>query len=177
MTKEEYNKHKVVFEKWIKGEKLQYYNETKGEWVNIENPLWNYHTEYRIYPRPKKIEFKDCTFCLSEYIVDESDVRWINPLMLCSDARRRYALFKEEVVAKAYAILPKLIRIMGQYNKEWIPNWKDSSIKYILYYCNDDITKNYTSNTRNLLAFKSEEIRDRFLEDHEDLIKIAKPLL
>ena len=177
MTKEEYNKHKKLIEEWGNGAKIQYYDKNEEEWFNTKNPIWDYNTEYRIAPRPKKIEFKDCTFCLSEYIVDESDVRWINPLMLCSDSRRKYALFKEEEAAKAYAILPKLIRIMGQYNDEWIPNWKDGSIKYILYYYNDNITKNHTSNTRSLLAFKSEEIRDRFLEDHEDLIKIAKPLL
>lgn len=163
-----------LFDAWLDGKEIQLYSIHKEEWIDIKNPIWDKKTKYRV--KPTKIEFKDCSFNEEEYGVNTWG-RIAAFTIEDYDIEHRKCFIKDIKTAEAYAVLPQLIRIMGQYNEDWIPDWKDGSIKYILYYYNDNITKNHTSNTRSLLAFKSEEIRDKFLEDHKDLIEIAKPLL
>ena len=64
-----------------------------------------------------------------------------------------------------------------KYNEGWKPFWKDQKIKYFIRTYNDrlDLDDSYSAN--RILTFKDSETRDRFFEDHRDLIEIAKPFL
>ena len=89
----------------------------------------------------------------------------------------RKGFIKNKKVAEAYAVLPQLIRLVDEYNKGWKPNYKDGDCKYYVGCYEGNLELFVNSYTQRLLVFKSAEIRDKFLEDHRDLIEIAKPLL
>lgn len=174
MTKEEYKKHKQLIEEWSNGEKIQYYNKTKEEWVNTENPLWDYYSEYRI--KPTKIEFKDCSFNDEEYKVDTFG-KVITPETAFFNIENRINFIKDKEIAEAYAVLPQLIRLRDEYNEGWKPDWEIEYVKYYIRVYKNKWHLDYHSSAHCLLAFKTEETRDRFFEDHRDLIEIAKPFL
>lgn len=93
-----------------------------------------------------------------------------------NDSRDRN-IFPTEEEAKASIALAQLCQLRDIYNDGWKPNYKDDNVKYLLYYWGDTITKSHTTGASNLLIFKTEEFRDKFLENFKDLIEIAKPLL
>ena len=82
---------------------------------------------------------------------------------------------KEE--AEACIALAQLCQLRDRYNEGWKPDYKDNSVKYTLYFWEDNITQTHSTGARNLLAFKNATIRDKFLENFRDLIETAKPLL
>lgn len=86
-------------------------------------------------------------------------------------------IFPTKEEAKACLALSQLCQLRDFYNDGWKPDYKDDNVKYLLYYWGDTITKSHTTGASNLLIFKTEKLRDKFLENFEDLIKIAKPLL
>ena len=176
MTREGYNKHKELIEAWSNGAEIQYHSEDKG-WLTTENPRWIFNLEYRI--KPTKIEFEDCSFNEIEYKVDKIgkvvEVR-VDRIKI-NNNRTKSTLFKDKEIAEAYAVLPQLIRLRDEYNEGWIPNWKDKEDKYSIGCHEDDLCLFENISTQSLLIFKSSEIRDKFFNDHRDLIEIAKPLL
>ena len=86
-------------------------------------------------------------------------------------------VFPTRTEAEACLALSQLCQLRDRYNDGWKPDWEDSYVKYILYYWGDDITKTHCTNARTLLSFKTQKLRDEFLENFRDLIEIAKPLL
>jgi len=65
----------------------------------------------------------------------------------------------------------------GEDQVDWC-DWNDDSVyKYTILFQGHDIHSGLYFCTRRYLAFKTLEIRDRFLEDRRDLIEQAKPLL
>ena len=83
---------------------------------------------------------------------------------------------KEE--AKACLALAQLCQLRDRYNNGWKPDWKNSTeTKYIIEINRDYITKTFYNHTKRILAFKTKNIRDKFLENFRDLIETAKPLL
>ena len=178
MTKEGILKHKEVFDAWLSGAKVQYYGEKTKKWIDINNPSWELIIKYRI--KPKTIEFKDCSFNRTEYKVNKigNIIEIIVSRIKTNNNRTKSTLFKDKEIAEAYAVLPKLIRLRDEYNEGWKPDWgKDKSTKWVIYLSDNNINAGITSYAHYQLTFKTEEIRDRFLEDHKDLIEIAKPLL
>ena len=71
--------------------------------------------------------------------------------------------------------LRKLIwlRDSKYYNDGWKPDWTDSYEKCIIYMRSNGIIKSHATYSFEHLAFKSEEIRDVFYDNHLDLIKEA----
>ena len=86
-------------------------------------------------------------------------------------------VFPTRAEAEACLALSQLCQLRDRYNDGWKPDWEDSYVKYILYYWGDDITKTHCTNARTLLSFKTQKLRDEFLENFRDLIETAKPLL
>lgn len=73
--------------------------------------------------------------------------------------------------------LCQLIQLRDCYNEDWHPDWADNNIKYVIQ-CNVDvIAKNIKYGEQSVLAFKTREIRDEFLENFRNLIEVAKPLI
>ena len=83
---------------------------------------------------------------------------------------------KEE--AEACLALAQLCQLRDRYNEGWKPDWEyEEEVKFNIFYSRNSIVKStcYMSNT--VLVFKTEELRDKFLENFRDLIETAKPLL
>lgn len=174
MTKEEYNKHKKLIEEWGNGKQIQYYSEDNECWMSIQTPSWRLETKYRI--KPTKIDFIDCDFDDEEYSINEwGNISIIKPKDYKFEHRINF--IKDRETAEAYAVLPQLIRLRDKYNEGWKPDWNNKNIKYTIEKFNTDLIVSTTYNSTNLITFKTEETRDRFFEDHRDLIEIAKPFL
>ena len=103
-----------------------------------------------------------------------SDVVTSGSMRTVDSVKNRFPT-KEE--AEACIALAQLCQLRDRYNDGWKPDWEDSYVKYILYYWGDDITKTHCTNARTLLSFKTQKLRDEFLENFRDLIETAKPLL
>ena len=176
MTREVILKNKEIFDAWLDGAEVQYYDKDIDKWIDIVNPSWCLDYEYRIKPKPTKIEFEDCHFNETEYCVNIHN----EVLEYSIDYFRmsnRKGLIKDKEIAEAYAVLPQLIRLVDEYNEGWVPDWEKERCKFIIGYYRNKIHFIEYSYTQRLLVFKSAEIRDKFLKDHRDLIEIAKPLL
>lgn len=173
MTREGILKHREVFNKWLDGEEIQF-SSNSNEWIDLKNPNWYIDIKYRV--KPTKIEFEDCSFNDEEYCVD-SFGRITAPETASFNIEKRTNFIKDKEIAEAYAVLPKLIRLRDEYNEGWKPDWEIEYVKYYIRVYKNKWHLDYHSSALCLLAFKTEETRDRFFEDHKDLIEIAKPFL
>lgn len=80
--------------------------------------------------------------------------------------------------AEACLALAQLCQLRDRYNDGWKPNWAMyKTEKWCIEVVNYKITKNTYYTIHRVLAFKTKELRDKFLENFRDLIEIAKPLL
>ena len=83
---------------------------------------------------------------------------------------------KEE--AEACLALAQLCQLRDRYNDGWKPDWNiTSETKYVIEVSKNTMVKNFYGNRHKILSFKTEELRDKFLENFRDLIETAKPLL
>ena len=82
-------------------------------------------------------------------------------------------IFKTEKQAKSALAYAQLTQLMAlpEYNGDWVADWSDDDDKFVIIkYC-DRIGSDYYSKTHHFLSFKSEEIRDKFIENNYDLLK------
>ena len=87
-------------------------------------------------------------------------------------------MFPSKEEAEACLALAQLCQLRDRYNGGWKPDWEEhTERKHCIEFCKNVITKYEVSISRKVLHFKTEELRDRFLENFKDLIEIAKPLL
>ena len=89
-------------------------------------------------------------------------------------------VFPTKAEAEACLALSQLCQLRDAYNGEPLADWCDWSVantKYCIeFYDNEITTFNYKC-TRKVLSFKTEKLRDKFLENFSELIETAKPLL
>lgn len=85
--------------------------------------------------------------------------------------------FPTRVEAEACLALSQLCQWRDKYNQGWKPDWTSSIQKYAIYFLNDEMVTDWLTNKQCVLAFKTEAIRSKFLEDFRNLIETAKPLL
>ena len=89
-------------------------------------------------------------------------------------------LFPTKAEAEACLALSQLCQLRDAYNGEpladWC-NWSDGNTKYSIYFHKGNIIKSILFFCSAILAFKTEKLRDKFLENFEELILTAKPLL
>ena len=105
-----------------------------------------------------------------------------NPLVDCTPAHKGVEFFNDKNKAirtiKVLKLHLEMLRFAELRNGDWKPDWKnDRELKYTIEIFCDDIVKRIYECRYKALAFKTEELRDKFLENFRDLIKIAKPLL
>jgi len=80
--------------------------------------------------------------------------------------------------AEAMLALCQLIQLRDHYNDGWEPDWKDVwKSKYCIVSDGQILRSDEHHTASRVLAFKTAELRDQFLENFRDLIEIAKPLL
>lgn len=81
--------------------------------------------------------------------------------------------------AEAVLALCQLIQLRDCYNDGWVPIWKGfCEKKYLIQFIDNELSAiNTDTNASNsMLYFKTEELRDQFLENFRDLIEKLKPL-
>lgn len=86
-------------------------------------------------------------------------------------------IFPTKEEAEACLALSQLCQWRDKYNEGWKPDWEDKTRKYYIHFLKNELSSATSLVTQSVLSFKTEEIRDKFLEDFRDLIEIAKPLL
>ena len=87
-------------------------------------------------------------------------------------------IFPTKEEAEACIALAQLCQLRDRYNDGWKPDWEDENeVKFNIFYCGNKIIESSCHLSNSLLAFKTEELRDKFLENFRDLIETAKPLL
>ena len=95
---------------------------------------------------------------------------------ISKDSNKNTFPTKEE--AKACVALAQLCQLRDRYNDGWKPDWKnDREPKYVIEIFYDNIVKRTYECRYKVLAFKTEGLRDEFLENFKHLIWVAKPLL
>ena len=90
---------------------------------------------------------------------------------------KTFGLYKEKDMAEAVTYLPRLIRLRDHFNGDWQPDYKDDSDKYVIRVDGDEIVKDVTKSSQYLLVFKTQEIRDFYLENYLNIITKTKKLL
>ena len=82
-------------------------------------------------------------------------------------------VFKTEKQAKSALAYAQLTQLMAlpEYNGDWVPDWSDDDTKFIIRRYRIYVKTDYYTNTHHFLSFKSEKIRDKFLENNYDLLK------
>lgn len=77
---------------------------------------------------------------------------------------------KQAESALAYAQLTQLMALPC-YNGDWEADWNGATQKYVIERYGNEISKAYYSKAFSPIAFKSKEMRDAFLENHQELLK------
>ena len=85
--------------------------------------------------------------------------------------------FPNEKSAEAHLALSKLEQLRDCYRDGWEPDWSDDEKKFIIYYFKNEIEKRNSFNVPRFLSFQTMELRDKFLDNFKDLIKIAKDFI
>ena len=87
-------------------------------------------------------------------------------------------IFPTKEEAEACLALAQLCQLRDRYNDGWKPDWEDGEEqKHVIIIHTGRIHVETFFSIQHLLAFKTEELRYKFLENFRDLIEIAKPLL
>lgn len=95
----------------------------------------------------------------------------------CRDCVNDKNLLPNKEYAKAILALCQLIQLRDCYNDGWVPDWTSTAFKYCIYVYENNIITGVCNTSSRVLTFKTQELRDEFLNNFRDLIKIAKPLL
>ena len=129
----------------------------------------------------KKVERKlpkrwEDLYMVKGWFVDfHSNVVTANIMHTADSVKNRFPT-KEE--AEACLALAQLCQLRDRYNGGWKPDWKDDNqFKWCIDFFQDVVHKTAVLFVRRTLTFKTEELRDKFLENFRELIETAKPLL
>ena len=91
---------------------------------------------------------------------------------------RNRNIFPTREEAEACKALAQLCQLRDRYNDGWKPDWNNGKeYKYSIVINHGRPFVETYFNVQKVLSFKTEELRDKFLENFRDLIEIAKPLL
>ena len=105
----------------------------------------------------------------------------INSINFARDDNHHKNLFPTKAEAEACLALSQLCQLRDAYNGEPLANWCDwtnnGGKKWVIYFYNNSIYTDYTYIDTRILAFKTLELRDKFVKNFRELIEIAKPLL
>lgn len=128
--------------------------------------------------KPYKVEFQGFEQKAPAPTLEDA-INWLrdNDLHTASVEDSRVIYFTKKENYFAFDALRKLIILRDYYNEGWQPNYIDNKRKSVIFVTNNEIEKGFSIAESNVLTFKTEEIRDKFLEEQKELLEIAKPLL
>ena len=140
-------------------------------------------TEYKIVKVEKKLPKTWEEFCDKYPYTPENC--WITNFGEIKDVGgygpRSYEVSKNLLPNKEYAeailALCQLIQLRDCYRQGWKPDYTNiSETKYAIWYSGNVICCDNIFSGNEILSFQSEELRDMFLENFQDLIEKIKPL-
>lgn len=110
----------------------------------------------------------------------EDAIKWLQEnnkydVSISDDSKATY--FTKDENYSAFEALRKLTILRDYYNEGWQPNWKDNFCKYTIECYESELYTDDSYNFDKVMSFKTEELRDKFLEEQIELLEIAKPLL
>ena len=95
-----------------------------------------------------------------------------------SDSSSDLNTIERESTAEAFLALMQLIRLWDYVNEGWFSDWENNKAKkFRITFYDNNIVYNWGYYRSETLSFKTEEIRDQFLEKYRDLIETAKELI
>jgi hypothetical protein len=112
------------------------------------------------------------------YISAHSEILKIHNRAIDIKTDRKLLPTKE--LAEAMLALCQLLVLRNETWKRdgnWQLDWSNDSIKHTISCSDNQIETDSWRGLHHILAFRTEQIRDEFLEKHRSLIEIAKPLL
>ena len=86
-------------------------------------------------------------------------------------------LFPTRKEAEAMLAMAQLCQLRDRWNDGWKADWKDGTVKYCIGSYKNVVYKEFYYNTNQPMVFKTEELRNRFMETFKDLLEEAKPFL
>ena len=121
------------------------------------------------YPKSWREAFIGKPLC-GYWVGTQSEIREASRNALFADKN----VFKTEKQAKSALAYAQITQLMALpcYNGDWIPNWGNELFdKYALIRRDNEIELIYGADTFAPIAFKSKEVRESFLKNHEDLLR------
>ena len=109
------------------------------------------------------------------YIINSDS--YIEECVKCSTVESNKNILPTKELAKAVLALEQLLQLRDTYNNGWEVDWCDSTTKYNIVVSENKIEKGCGRYIQYIMAFKTEELRDKFYDNFQDLLEIAKPLL
>ena len=85
--------------------------------------------------------------------------------------------FPTEEEAKAMRAMAQLCQLRDRWNGGWKPDWKDDAPKYCIISYKNILCTDFYYYKSTPMAFKTRELRDKFMETFKDLLEEAKPFL
>lgn len=86
-------------------------------------------------------------------------------------------IYPTKELSEAAEALRRLLFLRDYYNDGWQPDWEDGEEKFSIQVCEGEFHTFESIECQRVFSFKTEEIRDKFLEEQRELLEIAKPLL
>ena len=100
----------------------------------------------------------------------DSKLRFYRNLVTRDDSRN---LFATEAQAKSAIAYAQLTQLMKAYNGDWEPDWEDDmELKYVIDRDRNGLERSSYYTSYSFLAFKDPEVRDKFLENFQEIIKV-----
>ena len=91
--------------------------------------------------------------------------------------KEEYKGYPSQELADASEALRRLLFLRDYYNEGWQPDWAKATVKYCIEVYGEDLSIIDFQFKLKPMAFKTREIRDKFLKEQKELLEIAKPLL
>ena len=112
------------------------------------------------------------------YIDEQGFVRDFEKRQVADVTLGEFNILTSKEYAEAFLALMQLIRFRDIWNEGWVPDWTNVEVtKYVIRYDDSSIVSTWRTTLSSPLAFKTSELRDKFLETFKDLVETAKPLL
>ena len=155
-----------------------YVNQQRGQTMELENYTKTEDENGRIIftPIDKEVRRWEDLIKVEGYFSDSNSAISSakgNRTLSCNEN-----IFATEEQCKASIALAMLSQLMKEYNGDWVPDWLDIHNRmHCIYFVGNAVRACSHAKAQRFLSFETSEKRDRFLNNHIDLINQARPLL
>jgi len=102
------------------------------------------------------------------YVDTDASILQIPDCYTYNDAKNIFATEKQAKSALAFA---QLTQLAAKVNGDWIPDWTNSSRKYIVFCQGNELQVDYNFKYKHKISFKTQELAEKSLKYHEQLWK------